>query len=309
MAENSKIEWCDHTFNPWIGCTKISPACDNCYAEHFAARFNMSVNWGAGNPRHRTSVSNWKKPLKWNRDAEKSGTRPRVFCASLADVFDNEVSSEWRKDLFNLINETPHLDWLLLTKRIGNAYNMMNHSGCFRQRIDRDAVGFFPAQNIWLGATICNQEEADRDIPKLLSIPAVKRFVSIEPMLGNIILQSRCKRDHNNDGDCDKHPDGCPRIDWVICGGESGSNARPMNPDWVRSLRDQCAETGTPFLFKQWGAWCAGEYQESGRIAMQNNRPSPTKGAIDFNGVPIYKIGKNHSGRTLDGVIYNEFPE
>ena len=124
MGENSKIEWCDHTWNPWIGCTKVSPGCDHCYAESYATRYGKTV-WGPGQPRQLTSDANWKKPLKWNHEAMLTGTRPRVFCASLAEVFDNEVNPAWRERLWAFIQATPNLDWLLLTKRIGNVAKML----------------------------------------------------------------------------------------------------------------------------------------------------------------------------------------
>ena len=184
MAKNSAIEWTDHTFNPWIGCTKVSPGCDHCYAEaRMDSRLHV-VQWGAGQPRKRTSAANWKEPLRWQREAADFratyGRRQRVFCSSLADVFDNAVDPAWRADLFRLIEATPDLDWLLLTKRIGNAAQMM-----FLAR-----GGHLPLlPNVWIGATIVNQEEADRDIPKLLAVPARVRFLSMEPLLGPVDLE------------------------------------------------------------------------------------------------------------------------
>ena len=164
MAETTAISWCDSSFNPWLGCSKVSPACDHCYAERLMDTRMHKVQWGSGNPRRRTSPANWRQPLLWERDWENFltlyGRRRRVFCASLADVFDNAVDPQWRADLFALIAQTPHLDWLLLTKRIGNAKAMLG---------DYKTVPLLP--NIWIGATICNQEEADRDIPKLLAVP------------------------------------------------------------------------------------------------------------------------------------------
>ena len=253
MAENTKIEWADHTFNPWTGCTKVSPACDHCYAEGWAKR-SGHVKWGSGQPRRRTSDANWRMPLKWNREAERTGVRPRVFCASLADVFDNAVDPQWREDLFDLIAATPNLDWLLLTKRIGNVGNMLP--------VPFDFDKHFP--NVWIGATIVNQAEADRDIPKLLDVPARVRFLSMEPLLGPVDLT------HIEvfGGDAEIYPlkgtTDCvdeegeptadvPALDWVIVGGESGPNARPMHPDWVRSIRDQCAEAGVALFVKQMG--------------------------------------------------------
>lgn len=249
MTANTKIEWADHTFNPWIGCTKVSPGCDHCYAEADFDKRRHVVQWGQGQARKRTAPSTWAMPIKWDREAKRLGVRHRVFCASLADVFDNEVDPQWLEDLFVLIAYTPNLDWLLLTKRIGNALRMV------------DDGRWFPSHwpNVWIGATIVNQEEADRDIPKLLAVPAAKRFLSMEPLLGPVDL-GLC--------DCDKGsrpgPGGvggvtCTRcdgtggrmLDWVIVGGESGHGARPMHPDWARSLRDQCQAAGVAFFMKQ----------------------------------------------------------
>jgi protein gp37 len=157
--ENSAISWTDHTFNPWIGCTKVSPACENCYAVRDAQdRFRL-VRWGAGMPRRRTAPACWRQPIAWNRHAALTGYRPRVFCASWADVFDNEVPDEWRTDLWGLIRATPHLRWMLLTKRIGNATKML----------PADWPHTFP--HVGLMATIADQDEWDRDFRKLMAVP------------------------------------------------------------------------------------------------------------------------------------------
>ena len=182
MAENTKIEWTDHTFNPWIGCTKVSPGCDHCYAENLMDTRMGVASWRPGAERVRTKDANWKMPLRWNAQADafmaQHGRRQRVFCASLADVFDNAVDPQWRADLFDLIAATPNLDWLLLTKRIGNVGNMLP--------VPFDFDKHYP--NVWIGATIVNQVEADRDIPKLLDVPARVRFLSMEPLLGPVDL-------------------------------------------------------------------------------------------------------------------------
>lgn len=235
MAENSNIEWTDHTFNPWIGCTKVSPACDNCYAETWAKRFG-TAEWGTGKDRVKTKPANWEKPIRWNAEAAKNGKRYRVFCASLADVFDNEVDPAWRNELLDLIEATPNLDWLLLTKRIGNVRKMLGSAEL--------------PDNVWLGISVVNQEEAARDIPKLIGIKAKVRFLSMEPLLGPVELRA-LKVDHDGRMNALLHD----RIQWVIVGGESGTNARPMHPQWALDLRDQCAEFNVPFLFKQWGEW------------------------------------------------------
>lgn len=227
MAENSKIEWTDHTFNPWVGCTKVSPACDHCYAEGWAKRTGHPELWAG--ERRRTSAANWQGPRKWNRAAEGAiaQRRPRVFCASLADVFDNQIPERWRDDLWHLIDQTPHLDWLLLTKRPQNIAKML----------PTPAIGA-PAwgdgwPNVWLGTTVESQEEADRRIPHLQAVPAAVRFLSCEPLLEPVHLRDR------------------RGIDWVICGGESGGGARTMAPAWAASLRDQCGVAGIAFFMKQ----------------------------------------------------------
>lgn len=293
MGEHSKIEWTDHTFNPWVGCTKISPACDHCYAEGWAKRSGR-VTWGED--RRRTSTSTWYQPHKWNAAAERAGVRARVFCASLADVFDNEVPWEWRKDLLMLIAQTPNLDWLLLTKRIGNAAKMLD------QAVDHLAGEgkvwtSHPWPHVWIGATIANQEEADRDIPKLLATPASVRFLSMEPLLGPVDLYLRgqtpaCDRcsvgvmDATNPhvtGACRCKCHG-PRLDWVIAGGESGPGARPMSKWWVQNLRDQCVQADVAFHFKQWGEWAPADDDT------------------------MLKLGKKAAGRLLDGRTWDELP-
>lgn len=331
MSATTGIEWADSTFNPWIGCTKVSPACDHCYAENYAKRTGQSSLWAG--ERRRTMASNWRAPVRWNAkrfmqcgecgwrgecDAELIGcgrcgssvsmndARRRVFCASLADVFDNEVPREWRYDLLWLISNTPNLDWLLLTKRVGNAARMLNDE-CAR-------MGFpWPQKwpNVWLGATICNQEEADRDIPKLLATPAAKRFLSVEPLLGHICLNkirhpetgmhmSALHRQYDGN-----FYDSVAQVGWVICGGESGPNARPMHPHWVRDLRDQCADAGVPFLFKQWGEWArGGDLPEH----IASSTSCNFDGELTADDERVWKVGKKAAGRMLDGRTWDEVP-
>jgi protein gp37 len=328
MTQNTKIEWCDHTFNPWEGCQKVGPGCDHCYAETRNARFagGTAINWGPGAPRRRTSASNWNLPKRWNAQAAafmaQHGRRQRVFCASLADVFDNAVDREWRDDLATLILNTPDLDWLLLTKRIGNAGAMLG-----QMFLDG------PPDNLWLGASIVDQAEADRDIPKLLQAPARVRFLSMEPLLGPVNLT------HIEvwGGDAEIYPlkgttdcvddegaptDDVPALDWVIVGGESGPRARPMHPDWARSLRDQCEAAGVPFLFKQWGEWAQVAelpvHPEATRLPgnlCRVTRDGVTADhyvAISTDGgrkrYELRHVGKKAAGRLLDGREWNGAP-
>jgi len=216
MAEQSAISWTDATFNPWIGCTRVSPACDFCYAARDNERRHWVSAWGAERRRTKT----WGEPLKWNRKAALTGYRTRVFCASLADVFDNEVDQLWRDDLWQLLRDTPNLRWMLLTKRIGNA----------RKMLPRD----WPFPHVGLMSTLENQDVWDRDYRKLAETPAAWHGVSAEPLLSAI-----------NIGDA--------KPDWLITGGESGAHHRFIDPNWVRSLRDQCAKNGVAFHHKQWG--------------------------------------------------------
>ncbi len=263
--------------------------------------------------------------------------RRRVFCASLADVFDNQVDPDWRADLFRLIADTPNLDWLVLTKRIGNAAAMIDEAMQLLNGTDGDRLwdfGAHPWDNVWLGATIVNQEEADRDIPKLLATPAAVRFLSMEPLLGPVDLTPHlwgrptpC-HDCPKDADCD-----CgyarrgkvfndPALHWVIVGGESGLGARPMHPDWARSLRDQCAAAGVPMHFKQWGEWMPISQQGNGDGPGCSDYPPYKKAprcVLQLDGqvadewppgaMTMLRIGKKAAGRLLDGVAYYAFPE
>lgn len=233
MAEDSGISWTDNTFNPWIGCTKVSPACDNCYAEAFDNRFG-GHRWGPHADRTRTSVQNWNKVKRWQRKARENGVRQIVFCASLADVFDNHrsIQQEWRDDLWQLVRETPDLIWMLLTKRPQN----------IERYLPDDWGNGYP--NVTIGCSVENQTEHDRRLPHMRRLRAVAKFFSMEPLLGSVELP----------GDIADH------IDYIIVGGESGPGARPMNPEWAKELRDRCLEDGVPFHFKQWG-----EFGEDGR--------------------------------------------
>jgi protein gp37 len=287
MAENSKIEWTDHTFNPWIGCTKVSPACDHCYAEAWDARFK-GERWGPHAPRTKTSAANWRKPIKWNREAQERGIRYRVFCASLADVFDNHksIDDEWRALLWFTIYLTPHLDWLMLTKRPQNIVKMLPEA----YGLPEWGNGW---PNVWLGTTVENQAEADRRIPHLLATPAAVRFVSAEPLLGPVEVIGL--REHFDEWGNWRSGGG---IQWVIVGGESGPGARPMHPDWARSLRDQCADAGVAFHFKQWGEWVSVSEVEG-----------PGEHHSFDDGATVRRVGKTRAGRLLDGVEHNGMPE
>ena len=323
MAENSGISWTTHTFNPWKGCAKVSPACKNCYAERDFDHRYKQVKWGPlpNGTRVRTSVANWRKPFKWNREANRCPLvcnaakadrvvcpgdscdvedgvrefqRTRVFCASLADVFEDWsgpilnsngepltnataetagpdsrllTMDDCRRDLFDLIDVTPNLLWLILTKRPENIRRMWAdiHTSkpvfpgapgnlgeplpCVVRHGRRD--------NVWIGCSVENQEQAEKRIPELVACRNLcgGLFLSCEPLLGEVDLFGDLKPAVG--GKRESEP--FPAVDWVIAGGESGPGARPSSPDWFRSLRDQCEAAKVPFHFKQWG-----EYNENG---------------------------------------------
>ena len=268
MSENSAIQWTDHTFNPWIGCTKISPGCINCYAETLdTMRFSKTLgegtkdapvsHWGKGAPRHRTSESNWNQPLKWERHEAKlterfgsrtPGSRPRVFCASLADWLDDEVPREWQTDLLKLIEATPNLDWLLLTKRPGNWEGVMTNALLDGVEMVHEWVNGRPPANVWIGTTVEDQKRAEERITQLLSIPAKVRFLSCEPLLEAVDIEGALSRGGPPNAITDSEG-----IDWVITGGESGPGCRPADMNWFLNLRQQCAATGVAFFMKQLG--------------------------------------------------------
>ncbi|RVI56763.1 phage Gp37/Gp68 family protein [Sinorhizobium medicae] len=268
MAETTQIEWTDRTFNPWTGCTKISPGCDNCYAEGWSKR-SGHVKWG-NHPRKRTTEAYWKAPLAWQRDAEafelKNGRRQRVFCASLADVFDNKIDPAWRADLFELIRATPGLDWQLLTKRPQNMAKMLPS--------DWGDKGW---ANVWLGFTAEDQVRFDQRKRFLDEIPAVVWFVSYEPAIGSLRIAG-----------IDPVPN------WLIIGGESGPNARPLRPEWVHGILEDCKTRSIAPFFKQWG-----QYENNPLTGQLNLAKSDMKG-IDPHG---------KGGGLVNGAIVRSFPE
>jgi protein gp37 len=278
MAKDSKIEWTHHTFNPWWGCVKVSPACKHCYAETWARRVGMDELWGGKSSRRFFGDAHWREPLKWDSEARALSVRRRVFCASMADVFEaRRELDEWRARLWDLIVATPSLDWLLLTKRPEHVRSAVPWHGPW-------------PKNVWIGTTAENQRWAAKRIPALLEMPARVRFVSAEPLLGELDLSPWLA---NGDRDV-------AGVHWVIAGGESGPQSRPMNPAWVRALRDQCSAAGVPFHFKQWGHWAPSSDATRRRASVQ----------LSAGGAPVvlYGLGKRAAGRVFDGRTWDGFP-
>lgn len=307
------------TFNPWIGCTKVSPGCKFCYAAWRMDYRLHRVEWGKGKPRIRTSPAYWEKVRRWDRQARESGVRLRVFCASLADWLDEEIDVLWRRDLLELIHDTQNLDWLLLTKRPEN----------FRQLIAQVAaectgngsllaagwVGGHPDNipaNVWIGTTTEDQPRMMERHGNLMAIPARVHFWSAEPMISMIDAREMWLKF------------GAP--DWVIAGGESGADVRnaqgevidairPMHPAWPRALRDLSAEDGwdVDYFFKQWGEWVEVAVSEATHWVWPSGLHKPLAAAnpdsaMREGAVPIARRGKKAAGRLLDGREHNAAP-
>ena len=307
--KDTKIAWCDHTFNPWIGCTKVSPGCAHCYAETLNKRMGWT-QWGDTGERFRTSPHNWNEPRRWNREAAKTGQRARVFCASLADWLDYKAPTAWRVELLALIEATPHLDWLLLTKRPESWNARMHEAVGAGSKLAHAWLNCAAPDNVWIGTTVEDQQRADARIQALLSIPARVRFLSCEPLLGPVNLFKATPHGWYRHQKAVLHRD----IHWVICGGESGHGARPMHPEWARSLRDTCKDAGVPFFFKQWGEWAPSDLSEASHWIWGSGHVEPANqvnasSAVREDAIPILRVGKKAAGRLLDGVLHDEFPE
>jgi protein gp37 len=310
---STKIEWCEETWNPIIGCTKVSPGCDNCYAEKMAYRLaamgiKNAVPEGIGRYVRVIKGRKWDgttdfdnvailKPLSWRKPKT-------IFVCSMGDLFHAEVPFAWVDKVMAIAALSPRHTFILLTKRPARMKDYFNKKknklvqawedasydmGLSDNHEDVDAPPCYifnraesewPLKNVWIGVTAENQEQAEKRIPILYTIPAVKRFISVEPMLSHIDLAL------NYD------------IDWVICGGESGPRARPMHPDWVRSLRDQCQAADTPFFFKQWGEW----YPDKKGIYRNSQ-------SMIFGDTVVHRVGKKAAGSTIDGKQFKEYPE
>lgn len=383
MSDRSKIEWCDATWNPLYGCTRVSEGCRHCYAEGLAARFCKPGQWGEGLTRDgrwtgKVTLAEAKltQPLRWRKPR-------RIFVNSLSDLFHPNVPDEWIDRVFAVMALCPQHTFIVLTKRPARMRDYCRTLGGHHERdrvslaakeIDQTngfwwtiAGGGAHLPNVWLGVSIENQQAADERIPDLLDTPAAVRIVSAEPLLGPVDLrqwqhdygcgcgwggnepQSYCNEcgwrghnayygepcpecgetlaDYNACPECDGHdgdgmsfgPNSRPRIDGVIVGGESGQHARPMHPDWARSLRDQCAAAGVPFFFKQWGEWAPRAWKGDGathaiRIdghvhAFDHSPDSCERASVATpNWHGLARVGKTAAGRLLDGRTHDDLP-
>lgn len=289
----SKIEWTGETWNPITGCTKISQGCKNCYAETMAKRLQAMGTRGYENGFAVTvqDDSVFEKPLKRKKPTT-------YFVCSMSDLFHESVSFETVDRVIDVIKQCPQHTFQILTKRAERMARFFKFA-YFRE------IGSSLPENIWLGVTVENQKAADERIPHLLSIDASVLFLSCEPLLEKVVIPTVFLEPLKFDGKECSYPDGCGLIDLVIVGGESGHNARPMHPDWARSIRDQCNAAGVPYFFKQWGEWISEcQIDENTRLKFQFEKKSDN---ID-NGRLIFKVGKKKAGRLLDGVLHDAMP-
>ena len=327
MGERSSIEWTDHTFNAWNGCTRVSPGCQHCYAETLDRRHMRGADdhWGPGAPRELLSEQHWEEPLRWARRIQKAGgPKELVFTSSTADVFDPEGPARERQRLWWTIAATSEqLIWQVLTKRPERIRETMLADGL--------PENFFERHSCALGASVENQKYLNQRLPDLFSLNLRWRFISAEPLLGPLDLRAVCFETKGSGGPA--YVDICegtfssvagsglkgPKIDWVICGGESGPGARPMNPDWARRLRDQCRAAAVPFFFKQWGAWKKynpiqhGSNEKRHFIDWQGrllgpHEPNPD--GLDMRDWErIVRSGNKDADARLDGVEWRQFPK
>lgn len=274
----TKIEWATAVWNPVTGCTKVSEGCRNCYAEGIANRF-----WGE---RKFTDIrcheDRLNQPETWKKGQ-------RIFVNSMSDLFHPDVPYDFIVDVFATMNANRQHTFIVLTKRPDRYYQLVRGT-------------LMPIPNVWIGVSVENQKAADERIPVLLKSPAAVRFVSCEPLLGNVNLKGFYKNG--------MWVDGQNRIDWVIVGGESGTRARPMHPNWVRSIRDQCQEANVPFFFKQWGEWqLTDEREEMKQDGNERLTSIDVPGAIGYNKAWFRRVGKKNAGRVLDGRTWDEYPQ
>jgi len=303
MSEKTTIEWTRNddgtpgrTWNPVTGCTKVSDGCTNCYAETIAERFRGHAAFPKGfdvqiRPTKVNDPMTWRKPT-------------RVFVNSMSDLFHNEVDQHWIADIFAVMAAARRHTFQLLTKRHGRMRSLLNDQSWIDEVRTRAIGKGFPADewrwplpNVWLGVSVEDQKRADLRVPALAQTPAAVRFLSCEPLLGPVDVSDWLGTDIDE-----------PGIGWVIAGGESGHGARPMSPDWARSLRDQCQAAGIPYLFKQWG-----EYAPTGRMAIGSRQKgyALVGDPIDDLGHrwEMRRVGKGKAGRELDGRTWDQFPQ
>jgi protein gp37 len=313
VSTGSRIEWTEVTWNPTVGCAKVSPGCDNCYAIRTAARFQ-------GSPAYAGTVHRGQSGLDWTGtvnslpdrlDAPLHWREPRrIFVNSMSDLFHDDVSDGFIARVFAVMSLAEQHTFQVLTKRHGRMRSLLN-STAFAKEVGEHR---WPLPNVWLGVSVENQQWADIRIPALLDTPAAVRWISAEPLLGPVDLTPFVMHQCDCDGPAHaKQSEYGPALDWVVVGGESGPGARPMHPDWARHLRDQCAAAKVPYFFKQWGEWAPDGHWGAGRprerqMYVKPILPRPER-MHEFEGYSISRVGKKAAGRELDGRTWDEYPQ
>lgn len=305
MSATTGIEWTDSTWNPVTGCTTVSAGCDHCYAKTFAER------WRGTKGHHfergfdvQLREDKLDLPRRWRKPK-------RVFVNSMSDLFHTDIPDQFIARVFAVMALTPQHTYQILTKRHARMRSLLStvnfahlvaeqgrahHIGCQQDWLAVGAMlNYKPLPNVWLGVSVENQRWADIRIPALLDTPAAVRFLSCEPLLGPVDLGVSIPIGPQDTRE--------PMVHWVIAGGESGHGARPMHPDWARSLRDQCHAAGMPFLFKQWGEWAPNETHPAAGGGSGPRRHCFPDGTV------MHRVGKHHAGRVLDGRTWDEFPQ
>lgn len=339
MADNTHIEWTDATWNPVTGCSVTSPGCTNCYAMKLAGTRLKHIPSRAGLTRESKAGPVWTgevrfneewltQPLKWQRPR-------RIFVCAHGDLFHENVPDEWIDRVFAVMALAPQHTFQVLTKRSARMREYLTRptveirvglealglamEAYYRDRksslgkgvalmgadINPGALKAWPLPNVWLGVSVEDQARADERIPDLLATPAAVRWISAEPLLGPVDLvgiKSPQPGGRINAVHGYHLGEKCEKLDWVVCGGESGPGTRPMHPDWARDLRDQCAAAGVAFLFKQWGQWVACLYNDPAQHGPVGN----IKGIGENQWMK--RSGKKAAGRLLDGVLHDGFP-
>lgn len=325
MSDNTKIEWTDATWNPVVGCTKVSAGCDNCYAIRTAHRMQANPNPRVSAAYARTEADGeWTgrvnlledkldMPLRWRKPR-------RIFVNAQSDLFHADVPDEFIARVWAVMALAPQHTFQILTKRHGRMRALLK-SDDFRDQFGWAATGIspywtagdqpWPLPNVWLGVSVEDQKTADLRIPALLDTPAAVLFLSCEPLLGPLDL-TRWVRPHESPCEADGSPPWCicddppSNVDWVIVGGESGPGARPMHSDWARSLRDQCVTAGVPFMFKQWGEWI--ETANGTTIVHADGETTTARIPLPAGAARVSRVGKKTAGRSLDGRLWDEYP-
>jgi protein gp37 len=364
MSDGTHIEWTDATWNPITGCSVVSPGCANCYAMKLAGTRLKDIPSRHGLTRASKAGPVWTGEVRLNEawlDQPLRWRRPRrIFVCAHGDLFHESVPNAWIDRVFAVMALAPHHQFQVLTKRASTMRDYVTgfgddeHGAAWRTRgrvqqamrlVDGDAqLRQWPPPNVWLGVSVEDQARADERIPDLLATPAAVRWISAEPLLGPIDLDSTWHGESALTGDCwgdcrwctkvrpplwncrkqdgaTLYPHGRSGLDWVVVGGESGRGARPMHPDWARSLRDQCALAGVPFLFKQWGEWAPGENATNtvgravetadwfdGEWDYQRLTAAQADAMTAEDEPTLYRAGKKAAGRLLDGVLHDGFP-